>query len=59
MLIIMVKKLVSVKMKLWRVKVSGCESSHFEKKHFKVVPHILGIFIATTITDKGYVDLTC
>ena len=47
MLIIMVKKLVSVKMKL-----CGCESSHFEKKYFKVVPHILGIFIATTITDE-------
>ena len=29
---------VSVKIKkLWRVKVSGGESSHFEKKQFKVV----------------------
>ena len=36
---------VSVKlMKLWRVKVSGGKSSHFEKNHFKVVQHILGIF---------------
>ena len=36
---------VSVKIKkLWRVKVSGSESSHFEKKQFKVVQHILGIF---------------
>ena len=36
---------VSVKIKkLWRVKVSGSESSHFEKKLFKVVQHILGIF---------------
>ena len=45
-MIIMVKKLVvSVKIKkLWRVKVSGSESSHFEKKQFKVVQHILGIF---------------
>ena len=46
MLIIMVNKIivVSVKIKkLWRVKVSGSESSHFEKK-FKVVQHILGIF---------------
>ena len=44
-MIIMVKKLVvSVKMKLWRVKVRGSESSHFEKKQFKVVQHILGIF---------------
>ena len=46
MLIIMVKKIivVSVKIKkLWRVKVSGGERSHFEKKQFKVVQHILGI----------------
>ena len=45
-MIIMVKKLVvSVKIKkLWRVKVSGSESSHFEKKQFNVVQHILGIF---------------
>ena len=36
---------VSVKIKkLWRVKVSGSESSHFEEKQFKVVQHILGIF---------------
>ena len=36
---------VSVKLKkLWRVKVSGGESSHFEKNQFKVVQHILGIF---------------
>ena len=36
---------VSVKIKkLWRVKVSGSESSHFEKKQFKVVQHISGIF---------------
>ena len=35
---------VSVKIKkLWRVKVSEGESSHFEKKQFKVVQHILGI----------------
>ena len=42
----MVKKIivVSVKIKLWRVKVSGSESSHFEKKQFKVVQHILDIF---------------
>ena len=63
MLIIMVQKIivVSVKIKkLWKVKVSRNESSHFEKKQFKVVQHILGIFpIATTITDKSYVDLTC
>ena len=46
--------------KLWRVKVSGGESSHFEKNQFKVVQHILGaFFIAPTITDKSYVDLTC
>ena len=39
------KIIVSVKIKkLWRVKVSGSESSHFEKKQFKVVQHILGIF---------------
>ena len=52
---------MSVKIKkLWRVKVSGGKSSHFEKKQFKVVQHILGIFfIATNITDKSYVDLTC
>ena len=39
MLIIMVKKIivVSVKIKkLWRVKVSEGESSHFEKKQFKL-----------------------
>ena len=36
---------VSVKIKkLWRVKVNGSEGSHFEKKQFKVVQHILGIF---------------
>ena len=36
---------VSVKLKkLWQVKVSGGESCHFEKKQFKVVQHILGIF---------------
>ena len=36
---------VSVKIKkLWQVKVSGSESSHFEKKHYKAVQHILGIF---------------
>ena len=36
---------VSVKIKkLWRVKVSGSVSSHFEKKQFQVVQHILGIF---------------
>ena len=36
---------VSVKLKkLWRVKVSGGESSHFEKNQFRVVQHILGIF---------------
>ena len=36
---------VSVKIKkLWRVKVSVSESNHFEKKQFKVVQHILGIF---------------
>ena len=35
---------VSVKIKkLWRVIVSESESSHFEKKQFKVVQHILGI----------------
>ena len=47
MLITMVKKIivVSVKIKkLWPFKVSGGESSHFEKKQFKVVQHILGIF---------------
>ena len=43
MLIIMVKKIIVLK-KLWRVKVSGGESSHFRKKQFKVVQHILGIF---------------
>ena len=36
---------VSAKIKkLWRVKVSGGESSHFEKNQFKVVQHILGVF---------------
>ena len=36
---------VSLKIKkLWRVKVSGSESSHFEKKQFKVVQHISDIF---------------
>ena len=36
---------VSIKLKkLWRVKVSGGESSRFEKNQFKVVQHILGIF---------------
>ena len=36
---------VSVKLKkLWWVKVSGGESSHFEKSQFKVVQHILGIY---------------
>ena len=36
---------VSAKIKkLWRVKVSGGESSHFEKNQFKVVRHILGVF---------------
>ena len=30
--------------KLWRVKVSGGESSHFEKNQFKVVRHISGVF---------------
>ena len=36
---------VSVKIKkLWLVKVSGGESSHFEKNQFKVVQHILGMF---------------
>ena len=36
---------VSAKIKkLWRVKLSGGESSHFEKKQFKVVQHILGVF---------------
>ena len=30
--------------KLWRVKVSRGERSHFEKKQFKVVQHIWGIF---------------
>ena len=36
---------VSVKIKkLWQVQVSGGESSHFEKKQFKVVQHILSIF---------------
>ena len=42
----MVKKMIvmSVKIKkIWRVKVSGGESSRFEKK-FKVVQHIFGIF---------------
>ena len=29
---------------VWRVKVSGGESSHFEKNQFKVVQHILGVF---------------
>ena len=52
---------VSAKIKkLWRVKVSESESSHFEKNQFKVVRHILGVFfIASTITHKSYVDLTC
>ena len=47
MLIVVVKKIivVSVKIKkLWLVKVSGGESSHFEKTQFKVVRHILGVF---------------
>ena len=47
MLIIVVKKMIVVSAKikkLWRVKVSGGESSHFEKKQFKVVQHILGVF---------------
>ena len=36
---------VRVKLKkLWQVKVSGGESSHFEKNQFKVVQHILGVF---------------
>ena len=36
---------VSAKIKkLWRVKVSGGESSHFEKYQFKVARHILGVF---------------
>ena len=36
---------VSAKIKkLWRVKVSGGENSHFEKNQFKVVRHILGVF---------------
>ena len=36
---------VSAKIKkLWRVEVSGGESSHFEKNQFKVVRHILGVF---------------
>ena len=36
---------VSAKIKkLWRVKVSGGESSHFEKNQSKVVRHILGVF---------------
>ena len=36
---------VSAKIKkLWRVKVNGGESSHFEKNQFKVVRHILGVF---------------
>ena len=36
---------MSVKIKkLWQVKVSWGESSHFEKKQFKVVQHIWGIF---------------
>ena len=63
MLIIVVKKMIVVIAKikkLWRVKVSGGESSHFEKNQFKVVRHILGVFlIATTITYKSYVDLMC
>ena len=52
---------VSAKIKkLWRVKVSGGESSHFEKNQFKVVQQNFGcFFIATTITYKSYVDLTC
>ena len=47
MLIIVVKKMIVVSAKikkLWRVKVSGGESSHFEKNQFKVVRHILGVF---------------
>ena len=47
MLIIVVKKMIVVSAeikKLWRVKVSGGESSHFEKNQFKVVQHILGVF---------------
>ena len=36
---------VSAKIKkLWRVKVSRGESSHFEKNQFKVVWHNLGVF---------------
>ena len=36
---------VSAKIKkLWRVKVNGGESSHFEKNQLKVVLHILGVF---------------
>ena len=36
---------VSAKIKkLWRVKISGGESSHFEKNQFKVVRHILCVF---------------
>ena len=45
--IIVVKKMAvaSAKIKkLWLVKVSGGESSHFEKNQFKVVQLILGWF---------------
>ena len=36
---------VSAKIKkLWRVKVSGSERSHFKKNQFKAVWHILGVF---------------
>ena len=47
MMIIAVKKMIVVSAnikKVWRVKVSGGESSHFEKNQFKVVRHILGVF---------------
>ena len=47
MLIIVVKKMIAVSAKikkLLRVKVSGGESSYFEKNQFKVVRHILGVF---------------
>ena len=41
---------VSAKIKkLWRIKVSGGESSHFEKNQFKVVQQFGCFFIATTI----------
>ena len=57
MLIIMVKKMVSAKIKMiWWVKVSGSES-HLEKNQFNVVQHILGVFfVAINITDKRYDD---